>query len=181
MITPVFNGIAYKALNSDLTCLREGFQYSIGKVYTHDGPIVMGHSGFHLCETLMNAVVDCVCFEGDHRYFIVSYDNTPGHFAEEEYYNEGGINEVVTKALCLETEIIVSDPLEMSDIVRQFPSAHMALYVHKFSCSPNADAVVKQLLNAGASVYALDGHFPHVFSNPRLVQLLLEAGLDPYA
>ena len=44
---------AYKAFNSDLTCI--GFQYEVGKGYHHKGKLELCKSGFHACPKL----VDC--------------------------------------------------------------------------------------------------------------------------
>ena len=46
----------YKAFNPDLTC--RGFQFEIGKEYTHDGKIAVCESGFHFCKSL----ADCYRF-----------------------------------------------------------------------------------------------------------------------
>ena len=40
--------IAYKAFEADWTC--RGFQYELGKTYTHEGPVNLCKAGFHACE-----------------------------------------------------------------------------------------------------------------------------------
>ena len=47
---------AYKAFNSDLTCI--GFHYEVGKEYHHKGKITVCWAGFHACESL----ADCFRF-----------------------------------------------------------------------------------------------------------------------
>ena len=46
----------YKAFNKNLTC--RGYQFEIGKEYTHNGKIAVCESGFHFCKSL----ADCYQF-----------------------------------------------------------------------------------------------------------------------
>jgi len=46
----------YKVFNPDWTC--KGFQYEIGKTYTHEGDISMCNTGFHACKK----AVDCFSY-----------------------------------------------------------------------------------------------------------------------
>ncbi len=46
--------IAYKALRADFTC--RGFQYEVGRTYTHDGKISMCDAAFHACEDPLNVL-----------------------------------------------------------------------------------------------------------------------------
>jgi len=43
---------AYKVFNSDWTC--RGFQFGIGKTYTHEGDISLCNAGFHACKQVAN-------------------------------------------------------------------------------------------------------------------------------
>ena len=45
---------AYKAFNHDMTC--RGFQFEIGKTYTHTGEISLCNAGFHACEAPLDVL-----------------------------------------------------------------------------------------------------------------------------
>jgi hypothetical protein len=66
-------GIGYKVFNPDWTC--RGFQYELGKTYTHDGNLNMCSSGFHFCEKL----IDCFNYydwNPKNKVAVVYFDKT---------------------------------------------------------------------------------------------------------
>jgi hypothetical protein len=90
---------AYKAFNADLTC--RGFQYEVGKTYTHDGPVEMCASGFHACL---------------HPLDVLNYYPAAGsRFALVEMLNATGGNEGSTK-IC-GAEITIKAEMHIHEMV----------------------------------------------------------------
>ena len=57
----------YKGTNADMTC--RGFQYELGKTYTHEGNVELCSSGFHFCKNL----ISCLRYyeQSESRFFEV--------------------------------------------------------------------------------------------------------------
>ena len=67
-----YRAVGYKVFDKNLEC--RGFKYEIGKTFKHPGEVVICHSGFHLCDHL----VDCFnyyAWDESNRVCVVVYDS----------------------------------------------------------------------------------------------------------
>ena len=70
----------YKGTNLQMKC--RGFQYEIGKTYTHEGEVGLCSSGFHFCKNLKS----CFAYydESESRFFEVEVTGDVVEFSENE-------------------------------------------------------------------------------------------------
>jgi len=66
-------GIGYKVFKNDWRC--KDFQYKVGEVFEHSGPLTVCNSGFHFCESL----IDCFNYydwNPENKVAVVHFDKT---------------------------------------------------------------------------------------------------------
>ena len=95
--------IAYKAFDKNLQC--RGFQYEVGKTFTHSGPVRHCDSGFHSCEDPLDVL----------RY----YDITESRFAVvrasgEISREQNGDSKIASAVLHIEAELTMPDFIKRS-------------------------------------------------------------------
>jgi len=114
---------AYKAFDANLQC--RGFQFEVGKTYTHDGPVEACKGGFHACESPMD-VWD--------YYPIIQDDGTLTRYAEVEV--AGDISREGDKLAA--AQITIKAELRLSDFVRLAVAAIIDATEGKSSACQNA-------------------------------------------
>ena len=91
----------YKGTDKDMKC-HGGFQYELGKMYTDDGAIRCGGSGFHSCKTPLD--VFRYFAPNKSRYFVCE----AGGIVDED--NED--SKIASSELTLTAEIGIPGPME---------------------------------------------------------------------
>ena len=89
---------AYKAFNHDMTC--RGFQFEVGKTYTHAGEVSLCNAGFHACEAPLD---------------VLGYYPPTAMFAEVEL--GGDSNEKSSDTKRVGKSITVKDGLNIAGLV----------------------------------------------------------------
>ena len=95
---------AYKGFDVDLKC--RGFQFEVGKTYTHDGPVELCKSGFHACENPMDVWT---------YYQIIKRYGSFTRYAEVEV--KGDISKEYDKLAA--GQITIKSELSLSDFVER--------------------------------------------------------------
>ena len=93
----------YKVFKPDWTC--RGFQYEVGKTYTHEGIIGLCSSGFHFCKNLVN------CFD----YYDFNPNNKVAKVVAEGSIVEGK-DKCVTDKITIVEELNWHQVLDMANI-----------------------------------------------------------------
>ena len=103
---------AYKGFNADMTC--RGFQFEVGKTYTHKGTVAACRAGFHACENPM---------DGLEYYPIIGDDGSLTRFAEVEVSGDASRDGNKIAA----AEITIKAELRLPDFVRRAVNAVIAV------------------------------------------------------
>jgi hypothetical protein len=88
--------VAFKGFDKDWKC--RGFQYEVGKSYTHKGDVVACHSGFHSCEMPLDALT---YYQGG-RYALVEVS---GELSRQS----NGDSKVASGAIAIKAELKIPD------------------------------------------------------------------------
>lgn len=98
---PEYN-VYVKAINEHM-CGHNAFQFELGRVYRHVGPVLCCHSGFHCCEELRHISESSdYRMDGCTRYFIVKAWGNHGSqlLGDEKYKHAFEYMEFVTELKC---------------------------------------------------------------------------------
>ena len=86
--------VAYKAMNTDMTC--RGYQYEVKKDYVHNGNVGLCEGGFHACEEPLD---------------VFNYYGRQSRFFKVKMYGnfDKGDDKSVSSSIFIESEITFSD------------------------------------------------------------------------
>jgi hypothetical protein len=80
--------IGYKGFDKDMKC--QGFQFEVGKTYTHDGEVKLCSSGFHFCENPLD-IFGYYC-PADGKFHKVEADNVSEKTGDDSKHVAGRLH-----------------------------------------------------------------------------------------